>query len=98
MLMWQPCRRCEPPAQTGYCDFCSGVGAHPIFTCKGMKPGRAVNAISVQQGHGRHTELGSALDKIFRQRCPLKKTESAGCMKLDILLSHTTPLPTSLPA
>src|SRR5580658_672453 len=98
MLMWQPCRWCKPSSQTGYCDFCSNMGAHPMLAGKGMKPSRAVNTISIQQRHGRHKEFGCALDKIFGQRRSLKKAESAGCMQLHILLSHTTPLPANLPA
>ncbi len=96
--MRQPSRRREPLAQTRYSDFRSHMGAHAVLKGKGVKSRRTVNPITVQQGHGRHVQFRSALDKIFRQRGPFKKAERAGRMQFDIPLSHTEPLSANDPA
>ena len=98
MLMGQPVRRRETPAQARHRNFRSDMGPYPVLAGKGMKSGGAVNPVTVQQGHGRHIEFGGTLDKVFGQRCSFQKAESAGRMEFDVTVSHTAPRPANVPA
>src|ERR1700677_4683222 len=92
MLMRQPCWGCQTVTKAGNSDFRSYMGTHAMLAAKGVKPGCAVNAITIEQGHGRHLQRGSSLDKFFRQRSRFQKAEGAGRMQFNVALSHTEPL------
>ena len=51
----------------------------------GMKARRAVDAVVIGNGHGRHLQLGRTLHQCLRLRACFKKAEGAGRVQLDVI-------------
>jgi hypothetical protein len=49
-----------------------------------VKAGRAVDAVTVEEGDGRIAELRRAIDERLRQRRALQKTEGRRGMEFDV--------------
>jgi hypothetical protein len=67
------------------------MGADFVLLALHVKARRTIEAVSVEERHGRHFQFGGSLDERFRQRSTLEKAEGAGGMKLDIRVSHRAP-------
>ena len=90
-LVRQPCRRFQPLAKALDRNFRADMRANAAALAAGMKPRRTVHAVAIGNGHGRHLQLGRALNQRLRLRACFKKTEGAGRVQLDVALSHTAP-------
>ena len=65
-------------------DFGSDVRSNLCFLRGQVEARRAVNAIGVEQRHGRHTELGADCSQFLGQGCAFEKAESRAGMKFDV--------------
>ncbi len=91
MLMRQPGRRRQPRPEAGDGNLRADVRANATALRAGVKTGRAVDAVMVEQRHCRHLQRRCPLDQALRLRCSLKKAEGARRVQLDISLSHRAP-------
>ena len=49
-----------------------------------VEPRRAVDAVAIEERHGRVAEIGGAIDDRFRERRALQKAEGGGGVELDV--------------
>ena len=49
-----------------------------------VEPRRAVDAVAIEERHGRIAEIGGAIDERFGQRRALQKAEGGGGVELDV--------------
>jgi hypothetical protein len=60
------------------------VGFDPHFFRRQVKARSTVNAISIEQGHGRHVKPGASRHQILRQGRTFKETESRAGVKFNV--------------
>src|SRR5689334_17609826 len=56
-------------------DLGADVSFELAFHCSQMKTWRTINAIAIEQSHGRHSVIGTSRDESFGQRSAFQKTE-----------------------
>src|ERR1017187_7454986 len=88
--MREPCGRRKPWIEVGNRDLRTHMRMHAIPLCAGMESRSPIDAVAIQQRHGRHLQLDRPLDKFFGLRRTFKETESAPSMQLNIPLSPRT--------
>ena len=60
------------------CQLCADVRMDARLCCGFMKLRPAINAVSIEQGHGRHSQFGADAREFFGQGSAVEKTER-GC-------------------
>src|SRR5215472_3931701 len=66
VLMREPCRRRQARTKIGHRDLRSNVGADIVALRAGVKAGRAVDAVVVEQRHRWHLYFYGAVDQALR--------------------------------
>ena len=72
-------------AAVGAGDFAADVGAHTGLLGCHVETRRAVDAVTVQQRHGGHVEVGACAGKVFRHAGAFEETEGGPRVEFDEL-------------
>src|ERR1035437_7229005 len=75
-------------AAVGAGDFAADVGAHAGLLGSHVETGRAVDAVTVDERHGGHVEIGACAGQVFRHAGAFEEAEGGACVEFDIGVSH----------
>ena len=79
-------------------DFRADMRANADFLRGQIKSWCAIEAIAIEQRHGRHAERGAGARQFFGRRSTFEKTESGAGMQFDIHQSYDSHAQTIFPA